>query len=232
MIKTIAVFHGSPRKANTHIAAKIFLEELSKHGVVCKEFFLPEALPEFCAGCQLCFGNPPGKCPHWRHVEPILDAVTDADALLFTTPHHGVHSMSACMKNLLDHLDFLNFTVTPRSEMFRQKAFIITTGAGSASAAKPIVKGLKNWGVNRVYSLGLRMFAEKWDKMPTAKQMKFDKKLRRSADRFYKVPIGRPYISTIFMFHMCKFVIKKYVGKGSYPYEYWKENGFFDKRPF
>jgi len=229
----IAIFHGSPRKGNTYLATKIFLDELTKSGdIQYLEFFLPQSLPAFCTGCQVCLGNPHEQCAHSQYVTPILDAILNADALIFSTPHFGACSMSGSMKNLLDHLDFLTLTVSPRAEIFDKKAFIITTGTGSTAAIKPIKKYLKNWGVNRVYSLGLRMFADKWRDMPKAKQARFEKKLQRAAHRFYRVKKGHPYVSTIFMYHMSKFVLKKYVGEGNYPYEYWKEKGYFKKRPF
>ncbi|MCL2463140.1 MAG: NAD(P)H-dependent oxidoreductase [Defluviitaleaceae bacterium] len=248
----IAVFHGSPRthgraatecvgfafgcdqprKGNTYFAAKIFMDELSKCGQAeFTEFFLPQAMPEFCTGCQQCLGGPREKCPHARHVTPVLEAILAADALVFTTPHFS-GGMSGSMKNLLDHLDFLTMNVAPRREIFGKKAFIITTGAGSAAAVRPIRGFLKNWGVNRVRSLGLRMFTNEWGGMPKAKQARFEKKLRVSARKFYSTHKKRPYISTIFMYYMFMFVIKKYIGNGNYPYEYWTENNFFKKRPF
>jgi hypothetical protein len=131
--------------------------------------------------------------------------------------------MSASMKNLLDHLDFLTLTIAPRAELFHKKAFIITTGIGSTTAIKPIKKYLVNWGVNRVNSVGFRIFTDKWDKMPNAKQTKFEKTLRRAARKFYCASKCYPYITTVFMYHMSKFILKKYVGKDAYPYEYWKE---------
>jgi len=229
----IAVFHGSPRKGNTYKATKIFMDELSKCGdVQYSEFFLPKAIPEFCIGCQLCLGNPHERCPHSQYIAPILKAILDADALIFTTPHYGACSMSSCMKNLLDHLDFLTLTVAPRTELFHKKAFIISTATGSTAAIKPIKKYLKNWGVNRVYSLGFRMFIDKWEMMPEKKQVRFKKKLIRSADKFYNASKKPPYIATVFMYHMSKFIIKKYIGKGAYPYEFWREKGYFIKRPF
>ncbi|MCL2811438.1 MAG: NAD(P)H-dependent oxidoreductase [Clostridia bacterium] len=229
----LAVFHGSPRKGNTYKATQIFLDQINKHGETqIADFFLPEALPEFCTGCQLCFANPPEYCPHAGYVAPILEAVMQADALVFATPHHGVSSMSAGMKNLLDHLGFLALTVTPKAEMFEKKAFVITTGTGSASAKKPIVKGLKYKGVNRVYALSIRMFIHKWELMPPAKQARCEKALRRAADRFVAVKKRHAYLSTIGMYYITKFVIKRYIGKGGYPYRYWEEKGYFAKRPF
>jgi len=229
----ICVIHGSPRKGNTYKATQLFIDELTKCGQIdLTEFFFPGALPAFCTGCQLCLGNPREKCPHAHDVTPVLDAILAADALVITSPHHGASAMPASLKNLLDHLDFLTLTVAPREEMFSKKAFVITTGSGSASAIGPIVKCLKNWGVNRVHSRGLRMFTDKWDKMPEKKQRKFENVLRKNARRFYHAKRRRPYWGTIFMYHMAKFVLRRYVGKDAYPYEYWLERGWFGKRPF
>lgn len=229
----ITIFRGSPRKGNTYEATKIFCDALSMCGDVhLTEFFLPAAMPEFCTGCQLCFSHPNGKCPHSEYVTPVLDAIIASDALIFTTPHHGAASMSSGMKNLLDHLDFLTFVVAPRLELFSKKALIITTGSGSTSAIKPIEKYLKNWGVNRVYTLGFRMFTDKWNKLTAAKQSRFEKKMQRTANKFYQSQKGVPYISTVFMFYISKMIIRKYIGKDTYPYNHWKENGYFTKRPF
>ena len=229
----VTVFHGSPRKGNTYKATTIFCSALSTcEDVQFTEFFLPAAIPQFCTGCQLCFSNPNDKCPHARHVAPILEAVLAADALVFATPHHGAASMSAGMKTLLDHLDFLTFVVAPRAEMFGKKVFIITTGSGSAAAIAPIKKCIKNWGVNRVYALGFRMFTDKWEKLSAAKQTRFEKRLQRAAHRFYNAKKGAPYVSTVFMFYMSNWIIKRFIGADSYPYNYWKQNGYFAKRPF
>ena len=210
----------------------IFLNELKKHGDVnITEFFLPKALPEFCLGCQRCLGGPNENCPHFEYVEPILTAILQSDALIFTTPHFSCN-MSGAMKNLLDHLDFLTMNVAPRKAIFHKRAFIITTGSGSKAAIKPIKSFLKNWGINRVGSYGIRMFTNKWDAMPAAMQKKHERKLCKAADRFYNAKTKRSNISTVFMFYMFKFVLKRYVGEGTYPFEYWKEQGFFSKRPF
>ena len=233
MVMKVAVFHGSPRKGNTYQATKFFCDVLSACGdVQFTEFFLPAAVPKFCTGCQLCFSHANDKCPHAEYVAPVLEAILAADALIFATPHHGVSAMSSGMKNMLDHLDFLTFVVAPRKELFSKKAFVITTGTGSVAAIKPIEKGLRNWGVNRVYTMGLRMFIDKWDRLAPTKQARFEKKLQRAARKFYRARKGVPYISTILMFYMSKMIMKKYVGQGAYPYEHWRENGYFTKRPF
>ena len=228
-----AVFHGSPRKGNTYRATKIFMDELSKHrDVQVAEFFFPQALPEFCTGCQLCLGNHHETCPHSNYVTPILNEILNADALVFATPHYGACSMTSSMKNLLDHLDFLTLNCFPRPELFEKKAFIITTGAGSTATIKPIKKYLINWGMNRVDSMGIRMFTDKWEKLSAPKQARHENNLKRAANRFYAVKKKRPYLSAIFMYYMSKFILKNYAGKETNPYKYWQEKGYFAKRPF
>ena len=229
----IVVFHGSPRRGNTYKATSIFMDALSRHSdVQFVECFFPESLPEFCVGCQLCLGHPHEICPHSAYVTPMLNEMLAADALVFTTPHYGACSMSSSMKNLLDHFDFLTMNVFPRSEMFEKKAFILTTGAGSTAAIKPIKKYLINWGINRVHSIGIRMFINKWEKMPEKKQEKCEKQLKSAADRFYHGKKKSPYLAAILMYHMSKFILKRYAGKDASPYKYWQEKGYFNKRPF
>jgi len=229
----VAVVYGNARKGNTYKAAQIFKDELSKHTEVdYVDFTMPTDLPELYTGCQLCLGNEYGKCPHSKNVMPIIDAILGADALIVATPHCGASTMPASMKNFLDHLDFLAMTVAPRIEIFKKKAFIITTGTGSTGAIGTIAKGLRHWGFNRVYGLGLRMFTDKWNKMPEKKQRKCEYRLSKAAGRFYQSKQRKPYLKTVLLYHMNKFIIKRYVGEGAYPYEHWRKNGWFEKRPF
>lgn len=229
----VVVIHGSPRKGNTYTAAKIFMEAMGQRGNVSfTEFFLPEAVPEFCLGCQQCLSHPREMCPHARWIEPIYQAIMEADALLFTTPHYGASSMTGAMKNMLDHLAFFALTVSPRKEMFGKKAFVLTTATGSKAALRPMKKCLKSWGINRVSSAGIRMFTDKWEKMPERKRQKQEKKLGEAARRFYAMKRKKPYLSTRCQYFINRFVIRQYMGIGSYPFEYWKENGYFEKCPF
>lgn len=76
------------------------------------------------------------------------------------------------------------------------------------------------------------MFIDKWDKMPEKKRTGQENRLRKAAQRFYKMKKKPQYLSTVFMYHINKFIIKKFVGEGAYPYEYWKEMGYFHRRPF
>ncbi|MDR0818922.1 MAG: NAD(P)H-dependent oxidoreductase [Oscillospiraceae bacterium] len=229
----VTIIHGSPRKGNTYRATQIFKDELAKRGgIEFTELSMPQAIPEFCVGCQVCLGNPREKCPHERYVTPVLDAILDADALIIGSPHYGATSMPAGLKNFFDHLDFLTLTVAPRAEMFRKKAFIITTGTGSKSVIRTIAGCLKNWGVNRVYSTGFRMLTDKWDKLSEPKLAKVENSLKKKAGKFYLAKKRRPHLSTVFMYHISKIILKNFAGAETYSYKYWDANDWFRKRPF
>ena len=229
----VTVFHGSPRKGNTYFATRLFMDRLSACGQVSfTEFFMPEDLPDFCTGCTLCLSGQGAVCPNAQHVSPILHALLTADALLFATPHYGACSMPGSMKNLFDHLDFLVLPVAPRREVFGKKAFVLSTGSGSAAALGPIKRTLKHWGVNRVDTLGLRMHTNLWSKMPKAKQARFEASIQQSAQRFFKAKKRRPYFSTVLFYYISRFIVRRYVGPEGYPFGYWQEQGFFDRRPF
>ena len=69
--------------------------------------------------------------------------------------------------------------------------------------------------------------------MPAARQARHEKSLRQAAKKFHRTKKKRPYISTVFYYYIVKSIImKKYIGEGNYPYDNWKEMGYFDKRPF
>ena len=228
----IAVVHGSPRKGNTYLAAQKFLEALGKRGEVeASEFFLPEAMPQFCRGCLSCVMRGEEKCPHARYSQPILSAMLAADALLFTTPVY-VMSTSGIQKNLLDHFPFLFINHRPRPEFFRKKAFVLSTtaGAGLRSAMKPVAACLRFWGVNRIYKKGFRIFALNWDEMPEEKQEKYGRQIDRRAEKFWRAVSrgpGAPYLFTRFFYAMSRWMIKKGMST-PLDREYWQAQGWLD----
>ncbi|MCL2078061.1 MAG: flavodoxin family protein [Oscillospiraceae bacterium] len=234
----ITVFHGSPRKGNTYAATQNFKKEMEKSGnIEFTEFFLPQALPEFCRGCFLCFEKSEQSCPHTEYTMPILDAMLKADALIFTTPVYVLQTTGA-VKAFLDHFGFIFIVHRARPEMFGKKAFVISTtaGAGTKAAMKTIVTNLKFWGVNRIHSLGIAMLAGNFETMNPKRRSKFEKKLKKSAERFYKEIISgkkrSPYLLTKFMFYFSRSMLKKETEADTADSRYWKEQGWFEKSPF
>lgn len=232
----ICVVHGSPRKGNTYKATEFFKKEMQKYGEIeFVDLFLPKDLPDFCLGCMNCFLKGEEKCPHANYTQPILEKMLSADALIFTTPVF-VLSVSGCMKSFLDHYAYIFIVHRAREEMFKKKAFIIssTVGAGTKSAIKTISTNLKFWGVNRVYSYKFATFGDDWDNMEKRKREKFEKQITKKASKFYKQvdsgKIYKQYLMIKIMFFISKKIMKKYNDNSSLDKKYWIEKGWLDKK--
>jgi multimeric flavodoxin WrbA len=232
----ITIIYGSPRKGNTYDMTQLFKKEMTACGdAEFTEFFMPQALPEFCKGCMSCFYNGEQTCPHAEYTLPIFDSLVGADAFIFNTPVY-VMQTSGALKTFLDHYGFMFIIHRARPEMFNKKAFVFSTaaGAGTGAAIKTIVTNLKMWGVNRVYSLGFAMRAVDWDTVNTKRREKLERKLKKSARRFYnEILSGKkhsPYLFTRMMFTVCRGMLKKY--DDSLDKRYWSQMNWFKKNPF
>ena len=107
MSMKVVVFNGSPRKGNTYAATQIIKSEMIACGDVrFIEHFLPNDLPEFCAGCFLCLSENECLCPHSKYTLPILENLLDADALIFTTPVYVLQTTGA-VKAFFDHYSWM-----------------------------------------------------------------------------------------------------------------------------
>ena len=83
----ICILYGSPRKKNTYAAVQVIKEQLNRLGKVdYNEYFLQTESHDFCCGCYTCIEGHEEKCPHAAHVQPVIQAMRDADGLIFATP--------------------------------------------------------------------------------------------------------------------------------------------------
>jgi len=234
----IVVVYGSPRKkGNTHRMAQIFKEEMSRSGEVeFTEFFLPDALPAFCGGCMNCFNYGREKCSNAQYTLPILDALLEADAFIFTTPVFVLQA-SGGMKNFFDHFGHIFIVHRAEEAMFKKKAFVLssTAGAGLGAAIKTVDTNLKFWGVNRVYSRGVALHAVEWERMSPKRKARIERKIKKDAIRFYKeVAKGkkrRAYLTPRVVFRFMRRMIKTY-DDTSLDKQYWQEKNWFKVSPF
>ena len=98
----ITVINGSMRRGSTWNSTQAILKELSKiQETQVTEFFLPRDMPHFCAGCYSCFYKGENTCPHAGAVQPIAQAILEADLVVLTSPVYGF-DVSGQMKALLD----------------------------------------------------------------------------------------------------------------------------------
>ena len=167
-----------------------------------------------------------------------MNSMIDADALIFASPVF-VWEMTGSLKNFFDHFGHLFLVHRPREEMFAKKAFILETSNGGLknTAVRPIKNNLKLWGINRVYSQGYvlkQMVAHSWNAMPEKRRVKFEKDIRRNADRFYRIVSAKrkhpPYVFTRILFAISRKMIKKFEGR-TLDESYWSEKGWLNRSP-
>ena len=124
----------------------------------------------------------------------------------------------------------------PYPEMFQKSALVVSTaaGAGTKDANASVIRSLKHWGVRRIYSCGISIFAPGGDAIPASRKRKIEKRLDCVTDAFWR-SLGakkRPTMHTRLLFFAMKQMQKRKKGTGA-DATYWKQQGWLDgKKPF
>lgn len=150
--------NGSAHKGNTWKLAELVQEFILEADVdaAFEEIHLYEKNMPFCCGCSNCFRIGHGKCPHFKYLEPIIQAMEQADGIIFTSTTYNMRE-TALLKNLFDHFCFY----LHRPHFFTSKALVLTTtgGIGGKAAAKSISGTLKGIGFNRCYLFSVQSYS-------------------------------------------------------------------------
>ena len=224
----IVLIHGQNHKGSSYHIGKMLAEQFSENEI--NEFFLPKDLEHFCMGCYACITDEE-KCPFYAEKKKIMDEVEKADLLIFTTPTYCLRA-SAPMKAFID----LTFTYwmshRPRKCMFSKRAVVISTaaGAGMKSATKDIQNTSFYWGVPYIKEYGIAVQAMSWEQVSDKKKARIKQdieKLENKISNKRNVYVG---FKTKFMFGIMRMMQKKGLGSSPEDKEYWKENGWLDKK--
>lgn len=229
------VIHGSPRKGNTCGMERDFRKKLMQAdpSAEFEEFFLAKDGPGFCTGCFGCILRGEETCPHRQAVRPILASICSCDGLIVTSPVY-VRDCTAQMKALLDHLPYLYMIHRPRPELFRKSAVILSTAAGDGTkdVIGTIRRSLEMWGISRIHSMGVSVFAEGWDAIPEKRMKQIEQKLDKMAQRFAadcKKGPGLPAPKIWFWFQLSRWMNRKGMGK-ELDRSYWEAQGWTGKK--
>ncbi len=212
----ITVIHGGRKNGSTYHCAKRFIDEVAKRTenlLEVTEFLLSQDAPPFCKGCYSCFQNGESTCPHAEKVQPIAEAIKQADIVVLTSPVYAL-DVTGQMKTLLDHLCYMWMSHRPAPEMFRKVGVTISTtaGAGLSHAAKTLAYSLNYWGARKTFRYTNPVAASSWAEVSEEKRADIDKKLGRLADRavsmvrrIHRCP---PRLFTRFFFFLMKNMMK------------------------
>ena len=95
----IVIIHGQNHEGSTCMVARQLAEKV---GGEIREFFLPRDFGEPCRGCFTCFQTELSKCPHYRALQPLEQAMLEAELLIFDSPVYVYHATGQMM-SFLDH---------------------------------------------------------------------------------------------------------------------------------
>ena len=227
----IVMLNGQNHKGSTYHIGRSIADKLEGENEI-TEFFFPRDLNHFCAGCYRCIEDA-AACPFYGEKKVILDAVDAADILIVTTPTYCLH-MSAPLKSFFDLTFGLWMSHRPMASMFRKKAVIVSTSAGSStrSTVKDVRDALTYMGVPKIMTYGLAVQAMNWQEVPEKKKARIEKD---AAGIARKLSAAQPTVGirTRFLFRIMGMMQKKGWSASPVETEYWREHGWLDgKKPW
>lgn len=178
----ITVINGTQVKGCTYHIKEAFLDVL-RQGNTLREFTLPRDMPHFCTGCKTCFFQSEIRCPHAQYVQPIWEAMLEADLLILTSPVYALRT-SGQMKALLDHLCVHWMVHRPQEQMFTKRAVILTNAIGvfNGGAQKDMATSLSWLGVSHIKKLGVGLMEGViWQELSARRRDKIVRRAQRLA---------------------------------------------------
>ncbi len=221
----VTIIHGQNHKGSSYHIGRLLVDQMEGENAV-TEFFLPRDLNHFCLGCYRCIEND-ADCPWYEQKKAIVDAMEEADLLVFTTPTYCL-APSASMKAFIDLTFTLWMSHRPRASMFRKKAVVISTAAGSPTtgAIKGVATPLFYWGVPKVYRYGARVQAMNWDGVKPRIKHKAERDMAKLARKLEKNDPPRVGIPTRVLFWLMAGMQKVNWGSSPTEKQYWQERGW------
>lgn len=226
----ITLIHGQSHKGSTFHMAHLLADKLDGE---LTEIFLPKDFDEFCCGCTNCFIKGEDKCPHFKKLSRITEAIDNADVIILASPVYVFHATGA-MKTLLDHYGYRWMAHRPEESMFKKQGVCISTaaGAGVKSTNKDMSDSLFFWGVGKIYRLGTGVAATSWEQVSDKKRRNIEKSVSSIANRILnRQNKVRPGIKTRVLFSVMMLFQKKELNP--LDTKHWMEQGWLDgKKPW
>ncbi|MDP4092972.1 MAG: NAD(P)H-dependent oxidoreductase [Bacillota bacterium] len=226
----ITVLHGQMHKGSTWNITQLFLEKLSDKNTEINEFFMPKHTPSFCIGCFNCFTKGEDKCPHADIVQPVVNAIEEADLVILESPCY-VLGMSGQLKTFLDHMGYRWIPHRPHPKMFSKVGLVISTaaGAGAGKVTKALKDNLFYWGVGKVYRFGKNVGASSWETVKSEKKSHIENDVTQMAAKILnKIGNVKPGIKTKAMFKLMQ-MSQKSNNWNPTDKEHWVRNGWLNR---
>lgn len=231
---------GTQKQGCTSYFLQHFLEELKEHRQCdIKHFSLPKDCPTFCTGCAACFTRGMLACPHSQQVQPLWEAICEADLVVLAQPTY-VFGPPAQVKAMLDHLGCRWLVHSPDPRMLDKRVVILSqaVGAGMRKSLKAVKTSWRYLGAARIWQYAFSVGNTLPEHIPAAKRAAIERKLDKLA--LSVAQSQRPHKPSLFtrlMFPMMRLghskisqMERKQGRPDTYDYLSWKEQGWLDKR--
>ena len=115
--------------------------------------------------------------------------------------------------------------------MFTKQAVCISTAAGGGmkSACKDIKDSLFYWGVGKIYSYGVAVYATSWNEITDKRKKRIEANVHKIARKIVKNNGHvKPSLKTKVFFNIMRFMQKR--GWNKADVDYWQEKGWDKKK--
>ena len=227
----IVIVHGQNHVGSTCTAARELAREV---GGEVREFFLPRDFDRPCLGCYTCFQTELSHCPHYQKLEPLAQAILEAELVILDSPVYVYHATGQMM-SFLDHFGTWWVVHRPRPEMAAKQAVVISTAAGGGmkSTCRDMADSLEMWGIRRVYRLGFGVQAVSPEGIPERIRRRIHQKIHTLAGTIRKNQGRTGYNRRAKKWFYIMRLGHKLFPPAQPDYGYWEEHGWHGKaRPW
>ncbi|MCI5944739.1 MAG: NAD(P)H-dependent oxidoreductase [Eubacterium sp.] len=230
----IVIIHGQNHEGSTCLTAREVADKVTKKSdsrTVLKEFFLPRDFDEPCRGCFTCFQTELNRCPHYKKLQPLEQALLEADLIILASPVYVYHATGQMM-SFLDHFGTWWVVHRPRAEMSTKQAVVISTAAGGGmkSTIKDMADSLEMWGIRKVYKLGVGVQAAKPEEISEKIRNGIHKKTEQIAAQVVANADKRGCNARARKWFYLMRLAHKHFPPAEPDYSYWEKRGWHKKK--
>lgn len=194
-----------------------------------RSFFCQEILGNSVLDVHNVFVN----LRHYEKINPLTEALDEADVLIFESPVYVYH-VTGSMKAFLDHYGYRWMLHRPEESMFHKQAVCISTaaGAGMKSTNKDMADSFFYWGVPKVYKYGVRVMATSYKDIKPKIKAKIEKDTSKMA---YQIKKNAGHVKTGIKTKICFYFMRMLHTRGwdEADLAYWSKKGWDrEKRPW
>ncbi|MSU01218.1 NAD(P)H-dependent oxidoreductase [Tissierella sp. DSM 105185] len=227
----ITVIHGQSHKGSTYNITKQIIDKILDTNKEIYEYFMPRDTPNYCIGCYNCFNESENSCPQAEKVQKIVKSMEISDIIVIDSPTY-CFEMTGQLKTLFDHFGYMWLSHRPKQVMFNKVGIVISTaaGAGARKVTKALAQQMFWLGIPKVFQYSKNVSASNWEMVPNKVKKSIEHDISKLSTKVQsKVGKVSPNFRLKFIFTIMG-MMQKSNNWNKVDQNYWKENGWLDKK--